>query len=477
MRYALITVLCLVAVTVAAQELDARRPSEPTLEPTLESVLGLEDLPTNNQLAVTAKIPNITIWRQQFPVWSSAVERKPWCWEPPPDETEDRTARRRRRLRQTPTQPDWMKDGIDGVIAGRAVDGKLVLHPEVAKQFMGGYDEVKFYAIKRTKENGDLLLGWIEGPSVSQGQRRIGNVVANAYVQRIAQLRIYPQHADHLELRFFEYVTMVRQRESKSLPPTQIGPTFILKSKLLGDDDDDREEKVAEQASPPAMTESVRDEPSPGRDVTLNRREGIPSESPPPYRPTTSKVIRFSRPEDQVTVEKSIVLPDQFTIEAIVKAARRGPNTRVLTCDGFAIQLDSNRDPVVLEAYPPNRLLVVHPTEFGRWYHLAIVQEANSRSMFVNGRRTSQTDRQRGRSRGQPTMISAEPRPFTGDIQAIRISAAPIYSDEFEPPERLLTEGTTIALWSAEHVRGDLWVDLSGSGHDGTMRGAQQVDP
>jgi hypothetical protein len=475
MRYAIITVLCLFAVIVAAQEPDARIPADTTLE----SVLGLEALPTHNQLVVTAKIPNITIWRQQFPVWSSAIEKKPWSWEPPSDDTDDRTERRRRRSRQEPTQPAWIKDGLDGVIAGRAVDGKLVLHPELAKQFMGGYDEVKLYAIKKTKENGDLLLGWIEGPSVNQGQRRIGNVVANAYVQRIAQLRIYAQHADHLELRFYEYVTMVRQRESKSLPPIQIGPTLILRSKLLGDDEDDREEKIADQVSPPAMTqrESVRDEPSPGRDVTLNPREGIPSEAPTPYRPTTSKVIRFSRPEDQVTVEKSIVLPDQFTMEAIVKAARRGLNTRVLACDGFAIQLDSNRDPVVLEAYPPNRLLFVHPTEFGRWYHLAIVQKSNSRSMFVNGRLTSQSDRQRGRSRGEPTVISAEPRPFTGDIQAIRISAAPIYLDKFDPPERLLTEAETIALWSAEHVRGDLWVDLSGNGHDGELRGAQQVDP
>jgi hypothetical protein len=367
-----------------------------------------------------------------------------------------------------------MKNGLDGVVAGRAIDGKLVLHPEVAKQFMDGYDEVKFYAIKRTKENGDLLLGWIEGPSVDRGQRRIGNVVANAYVQRIAQLRIYPQHADHLELRFFEYVTLVRQRQSKSLAPIQVGPTFVLKSKLLGDAGDDRQAKPAEQASPPEMT---RGETSPGPDETSNQREAITASATSSYLPRVGKVIRFSMPEDQVTVEKSIILPDRFTIEAIVKADRRGADTKVLTCDGFSIRLDSNRKPVVLEAYRPNRLLAVHPTEFGRWYHLAIVQGADSRLMFVNGRLTSQSDRQRGRSRGQPTMISAEPRPFTGDIQAIRISAAPIYSDKFDPPERLLTEDQTIALWSAEHVRGDVWVDLSGNGHDGKMRGAQQVDP
>ncbi|MCA9051086.1 MAG: VCBS repeat-containing protein, partial [Planctomycetaceae bacterium] len=128
----------------------------------------------------------------------------------------------------------------------------------------------------------------------------------------------------------------------------------------------------------------------------------------------------------------------------------------------------------------------IHPPHFapryemGKWYHVAIVADEESTTLYVSGLLCWKLPRNQAPDPGdgEGLCIAAHPWAgavryfFTGLVDELRVSAVCRYSGNFEPVRRFEPDEHTVALYHFDAGSGSKLFDASGNEHHGTVVGA-----
>jgi len=456
-----------------------------TQDRTLESELGLQPLPSV-YLLESVPAPPAPIWNQQNPSWKRTIHAKKWSWQPDGPDVEQETKRGRRTRRAAPaprTQPSLVS-AIDSVIQFDTTLNQYRLDANLAKNFLDGETSIKFHALVETP-NGGLFIGKVDTPIKLIARRTFAGGFFDEYVKKVAQLRIYRDHPDVMELRF---VNAILRKEilPPGTPPNKqkprefrqwllACPTLIVKGRPS-------DTSVASTVSPEPEAAATPVGPveaagSSGTDELSGNgaREYDSQATESPYVPAGSHAVRFKERGHHVSFDKPIRLGDEYTIEAIVRTSRVAPAMMLLDAGGERLGLDAIASEIPPADYNQNRLKFVIPTAINEWHHVAAVYNNRTKTFFLNGEPTG-VDRS-PRASGTGPMFISHPEKFLffGEIQAIRVASDARYTEPFAPPSRLTVDDRVVVLLSADDVRGTVWLDRSGNGYDGVLQGAEVV--
>ena len=110
-----------------------------------------------------------------------------------------------------------------------------------------------------------------------------------------------------------------------------------------------------------------------------------------------------------------------------------------------------------------------------RWYHVAMVYEGDSLTLYVDGKPEVQLPTKSSMKRkvnGLPFIVGADPDArsransfFNGEIDEIRISKGARYSKPFEPKRRLTSDQDTVIFLDCDQVVGPFLIDRGPQGH------------
>ena len=110
-----------------------------------------------------------------------------------------------------------------------------------------------------------------------------------------------------------------------------------------------------------------------------------------------------------------------------------------------------------------------------RWYHVAMVYEGDSLTLYVDGKPEGQLPTKSSMKRkvnGLPFIVGADPDArsransfFNGEIDEIRISKGARYSKPFEPKRRLTSDQDTVIFLDCDQVVGPFLIDRGPQGH------------
>jgi hypothetical protein len=110
-----------------------------------------------------------------------------------------------------------------------------------------------------------------------------------------------------------------------------------------------------------------------------------------------------------------------------------------------------------------------------RWYHVAMVYEGDSLTLYVDGKpegHLSTKSSMKRKVNWLPFIVGADPDArgransfFNGKIDEIRISRGARYSKPFEPKRRLTSDQDTVIFLDCDQVVGPFLIDRSPQGH------------
>lgn len=123
----------------------------------------------------------------------------------------------------------------------------------------------------------------------------------------------------------------------------------------------------------------------------------------------------------------------------------------------------------------------------GRRRHLAAVWDGRLKHLFVDGRpiELQIAGYVPLETRGGFYVGGAPPdalpenefdRWFSGTVDEVRVSRGARYTEAFDPRQRLVADGTTVALYNLDEGEGTIAHDSSGNGHEGRVVDATWVD-
>ncbi|WP_162271826.1 LamG domain-containing protein [Gemmata sp. SH-PL17] len=121
----------------------------------------------------------------------------------------------------------------------------------------------------------------------------------------------------------------------------------------------------------------------------------------------------------------------------------------------------------------PGILKGTQPVPLRKWSHLAGVFSEEGTRLYLDGKLVTKGPATRAEG-GTKFVIGniglGNPIDyFKGKVRAVRINQGERYADAFIPVEQLLPDATTVLLYTAESVRGDVVNDFSGKGHHGRV--------
>lgn len=167
----------------------------------MESELGLEPLPGVYLLESIPK-PVARIWHPQNREWKRLIGNKRWAWQPPEQDIEEDTTRGRRNRRRnaTPQASATEVSAIASVIQFDTIREAYRLDASLANNFLDKIDDIGFHALIETPHGG-LFIGKVETPMILVGRNAFAGGVFDEYLKKAAQLRLYRDHPDVMELR------------------------------------------------------------------------------------------------------------------------------------------------------------------------------------------------------------------------------------------------------------------------------------
>jgi hypothetical protein len=120
-----------------------------------------------------------------------------------------------------------------------------------------------------------------------------------------------------------------------------------------------------------------------------------------------------------------------------------------------------------------------------RWYHVAMVYEGDSLTLYVDGKpegHLSTKSSMKRKVNWLPFIVGADPDArgransfFNGKIDEIRISRGARYSKPFEPKRRLTSDQDTVIFLDCDQVVGPFLIDRSPQGHYFRLNGGAHL--
>lgn len=197
----------------------------------------------------------------------------------------------------------------------------------------------------------------------------------------------------------------------------------------------------------------------------------------------TNQCLEVDGPQSAVRVASdAISLPDgPFTLEAwlnpsqsegmLAAVAKTQQSDYAIFCDEGVPQFDVNLDGKYYSAKADEKLTV------GTWAHVAGVFDGKQLHLFVDGKQISTVAAKgKRRTNNHPLFVGADPdtsgqptRPFLGKIDEVRLTSEAIYSEDFEPAERLMPSEQTRLLLHFDRTLGPYILDHSPQAGQGTL--------
>lgn len=110
------------------------------------------------------------------------------------------------------------------------------------------------------------------------------------------------------------------------------------------------------------------------------------------------------------------------------------------------------------------------PLEAGAWHHVALVQDATSLGLFVDGAEAARVDANApGERDGDLRFGGGRAAGFDGYLADVRLSSIARYGAPFVPPTALDLDDTTIGLWRFDEGAGTVVCDHGKLGLHGTI--------
>lgn len=418
------------SLSLAIPSLSAEKPkSQDKLAETLETRLGLKALESVDLLGSTSR-PPIGIRAENGRGWNGLLGRDDW--EVPVSVLEpqgDPNAKLEKALYKNP------------------VDWTFRLHEKLAKTYTGGVDTIELVAAVAT-ENGEMFMAKVETSLQFVGKKRRGNVVYEEFARKAAQIRIYRNHPELLEIRF--YAGVLR----KEILPPQV--------KRLGKKP--REFAVIKQVGPTLIATRTKTTPA-------NQNNPVKDALAAKNSPTG---LLFDGTDDQVEIPSLSNLEPPLTLEAVVFPKTRGLGKPILAFDNFELSVDVRPKHILRshDRYADGEVLLTHD---GVRHHVSLTWDGSRIVKFVDGARVREQKYDRKLKGTLRIGTVREKRWWGGNIEQVRISKAIQYKDDFEVPERLSPNAETLALYHFEAGEGGKLMDASGNDHHGVIHGASWV--
>ncbi|MBL6707253.1 MAG: protein kinase, partial [Planctomycetaceae bacterium] len=226
--------------------------------------------------------------------------------------------------------------------------------------------------------------------------------------------------------------------------------------------------------------------------ITRSSETAVPT-SPRPNgeRKSLETSLRFSDPDDEVTIPTLVDDSDALTIELWLQrdSSHLDAHSQII---GFGPEssIGSNADSALDFVMPgvggedgPKGGWDIHGV--GQPIHVAGVRdpEKNELRLYYDGKLIQTSSGPIRRGSGPLHIASSEyqwagdgeDHSFSGWIDEIRISKSVRYQADFQPERRFENDSQTTALYHFDEGRGNVLKDVSGNGHDGKIVGAKWV--
>jgi serine/threonine protein kinase len=215
--------------------------------------------------------------------------------------------------------------------------------------------------------------------------------------------------------------------------------------------------------------------------ATWTREDGAMLKPPPP-----EYALQFDGEDDYIVVPTlKDLLSSPVTVEMYLMTEE--PPELASATERFVCQCIQNGHTRTLSHGWKGELLAVEnigsvhlsrgSNPIREWLHVAAVY-GDRPQIYINGTAgiLDETPRQDSRLNPNPDclLIGGTPqlrRLFQGSIRAIRVSRGARYQDSFSPPEELLKDEQTLALYQFHEGNGTKLLDSSGNGHHGELHG------
>lgn len=141
---------------------------------------------------------------------------------------------------------------------------------------------------------------------------------------------------------------------------------------------------------------------------------------------------------------------------------------------------------VYLSGIGPNASLTSGPLALGTWLHVAVVTDATSSRLYLNGQQVAATNSITFRNNARLGGIGLHYRgsggantlpSFDGAIDEFRISSVARYTANFTPAVRLSADAQTLVLYHFDEGVGTSVADAGPAGRDGTLSGGPSARP
>jgi hypothetical protein len=342
--------------------------------------------------------------------------------------------------------------------------GKWRLAPELAKMYTDGVDEIVFHATIDSP-NGLMYLATVEAPPKSMGRKQVAGVIFDETRKRAAQLRVYEEHPEVLEIRFFagvlrhEVLTPTARRGGRTpreyVDVSQVAPTLILKSDRFKPD----EETASTQPSVPAV---------------MSGKDGVGN--PMLLPPAGTFALRLEA-DSFIEIGALSNIAPPVTVEVLVRSNRDQLGRALFSFNGNQLLVDVSEADAEEghQRYTSGRVVRLKHDQI---YHVCQTWDGNLVRTFLNGAPAgSYRYRARGAVEHAVAIGSNLPKRKSAacDVLSARISRTLRYPNAFEPPDALpVDQQTTAAFWLTEG-EGAFLGDVSGNGHHGSIHQAEWV--
>ena len=228
----------------------------------------------------------------------------------------------------------------------------------------------------------------------------------------------------------------------------------------------------------------LKDTSGNGYDGKINKAEWVNLE--PPHAQSSDSELLFEGKTFVNIPTLMIDSPDQFTVEAIVRADENHNGMIVSDAEFGGFALKANFDHWLFDGYETDQERFDSASDetirFGEWTHVAGVFDGKQTRLFVNGQPQSKIDDTTNVLASRlNVLIGANPETntvrhnFRGSMRGVRISISARYTEAFKPPTSFESDKETIALYKFDEGAGDVLHDSSGNGHDGKIIRAKWV--
>lgn len=197
------------------------------------------------------------------------------------------------------------------------------------------------------------------------------------------------------------------------------------------------------------------------------------------FAPTANRAVAIRGEQSAVRVNAAdLKLPQgSFTLEAWVLPQELSGFQAIIAksqASEYAIFLDDGVPQ--FESHLGGRYLIApaeHKLNVNNWTHLAGVYDGQTINLFIDGKRAaSEAAEGKRRTNDLPLFIGADSnregqptRPYSGQIDEVRISRGAIYEDEFQPRRRLESTEETVLLLRFDKTLGPFVLSDGGAAY------------